>query len=238
MTAPLLVVAGLRASYGEARVLHGVDLKIGAGEVVALLGRNGAGRSTLAKALVGLVDREGSVRFDGEELGALPTFEIARRGIGYVAERRDVFPTLTVDENLRLGLRPGMGVQRRVARAALDESYARFPMLAARRRTPAGRLSGGEQQMLALVRALLGRPRLLVVDEPTEGLAPRAVADVMDCLRAVSAAGGAVLLIEQRFTIAREVAARAAVMGHGRLVFDGAMQALDTGIVDEWITVG
>lgn len=232
----LLTVRGLRAFYGEMQALDDVDLSIDAGEIVALVGRNGAGRSTFAKALLGLVAREGSVRFDGEELIALPTFEIARRGIGYVAERRDVFAELSVDENLRLGVKPGK--RRQAIRAALERAYARFPMLAARRNTRAGRLSGGEQQMLALARAWLGEPRLMIVDEPTEGLAPQAVVDVLRCLRELSEEGGAVLLIEQRFGIARDIARRVAVMGHGRLVFDGAMQTLDPRIVDEWIAIG
>jgi branched-chain amino acid transport system ATP-binding protein len=232
----LLTVRGLRAFYGDMQVLRDVDLSIDAGEIVALVGRNGAGRSTFAKALVGLVAREGSVRFDGDELIAQPTFEIARRGIGYVAERRDVFAELSVDENLQLGVKPGK--RRQAIRAALERAYDRFPMLAARRRTQAGRLSGGEQQMLALARAWLGEPRLMIVDEPTEGLAPQAVADVLRCLRELGEEGGAVLLIEQRFTIARDIARRVAVMGHGRLVFDGPMQALGSHIVDEWIAVG
>ncbi|NRO94415.1 ATP-binding cassette domain-containing protein [Paraburkholderia sp. NMBU_R16] len=232
----LLTVRGLRAFYGEMQVLRDVDLSIDAGEIVALVGRNGAGRSTFAKALVGLVAREGSVRFDGDELIAQPTFEIARRGIGYVAERRDVFAELSVDENLQLGVKPGK--RRQAIRAALERAYDRFPMLAARRRTQAGSLSGGEQQMLALARAWLGEPRLMIVDEPTEGLAPQAVAEVLRCLRELGEEGGAVLLIEQRFTIARDIARRVAVMGHGRLVFDGPMQALGSDIVDEWIAVG
>ncbi|HEY3535942.1 MAG: ABC transporter ATP-binding protein [Trinickia sp.] len=232
----LLTVRGLRAFYGEMQVLRDVDLSIDAGEIVALVGRNGAGRSTFAKALVGLVAREGSVCFDGDELIAQPTFEIARRGIGYVAERRDVFAELSVDENLQLGVKPGK--RRQAIRAALERAYDRFPMLAARRRTQAGRLSGGEQQMLALARAWLGEPRLMIVDEPTEGLAPQAVADVLRCLCELGEEGGAVLLIEQRFTIARDIARRVAVMGHGRLVFDGPMQALGSHIVDEWIAVG
>lgn len=232
----LLNVRGLRAFYGDMQVLHDVDLSIDAGEIVALVGRNGAGRSTFAKALVGLVEREGSVRFETDELISLPTFEIARRGIGYVAERRDVFAELSVDENLQLGVKPGK--RRQAVRAALDRAYTRFPMLACRRSTQAGRLSGGEQQILALARAWLGEPRLMIVDEPTEGLAPQAVDDVLRCLHELSEEGGAVLLIEQRFTIAREIARRVAVMGHGRVVFDGTLAMLDSRVVDEWIAVG
>jgi branched-chain amino acid transport system ATP-binding protein len=235
MTA-LLKVRDLCAWYGDAQVLHGVELRIEAGEIVALFGRNGSGRSSFARALMGLVRRAGSIRFAGDEIAELPTFEVARRGIGYVAEERDVFPALSVEENLRLGVKPH--VSGRVARAAIDDVYARFDVLAERRATKAGSLSGGEQQMLALARTLVGAPRLLIVDEPAEGLAPRAAAQVAECLREVGKLGGAVLLIEQRFAIAHEVAERAAVMGHGRIVFDGKLDALDARVVDEWMTVG
>ncbi|WP_206952662.1 ABC transporter ATP-binding protein [Trinickia acidisoli] len=234
MTA-LLDARSVRAWYGEAQVLHGVDLRIDAGELVLLCGRNGSGRSTFAKALVGLVRRAGSIRFAGEELAARPTFEIARRGVGYVAEQREVFPMLSVEDNLRLGIKPGAGRQ---AMRALADAFERFPMLAQRRKTAAGVLSGGEQQMLVLARTLMGAPRLLIVDEPTEGLAPQAVESVAECLRGLCKQGGAVLLIEQRLTMAHRLADRAAVMGHGRIVFDGAVGMLDAHTVDEWIAVG
>jgi branched-chain amino acid transport system ATP-binding protein len=235
MTA-LLDARGICAWYGEAQVLRGVDLRIDAGELVLLCGRNGSGRSTFAKALAGLVDRSGSIAFAGEEVIGRPTYEIARRGMGYVAEQREVFPTLSVEENLRLGLPPGL--RRAAARWRIDESLARFPMLAPRRATAAGVLSGGEQQMLVLARALMREPRLLIADEPTEGLAPQAAADVSACLRGVCERGGAVLLIEQRLTLAQRLAERVAVMGHGRIVFDGAVNALDAQIVDDWLALG
>ena len=231
----LLDARSVRAWYGDAQVLHGVDLRIDAGELVLLCGRNGSGRSTFAKALVGLVRRAGSIRFEGEETIACPTFEIARRGIGYVAEQRDVFPTLSVEDNLRLGIMPG---EVRSAARRIDEAFERFPMLAARRKTAAGALSGGEQQMLVLARALMGAPRLLIVDEPTEGLAPQAVTAVAECLKQLCDRGGAVLLIEQRLTMAHRLADRAAVMGHGRIVFDGTPATLDARTVDEWIALG
>jgi branched-chain amino acid transport system ATP-binding protein len=234
MTA-LLETHSVCAWYGDAQVLHGVDLRIDAGELVLLCGRNGSGRSTFAKALVGQVRRSGSIRFAGEETIARPTFEIARRGIGYVAEQREVFPTLSVQENIRLGIKPGAG---RLAARRIDDAFERFPMLAQRRATLAGALSGGEQQMLVLARALMGEPRLLIVDEPTEGLAPQAVASVAECLKQLCERGGAVLLIEQRLTMAHCLADRAAVMGHGRIVFDGALEALDARTVDEWIALG
>lgn len=234
MTA-LLEARAVCAWYGQAQVLDGVDLRIDAGELVLLCGRNGSGRSTFAKALAGLVRRTGSIVFAGRQIVACPTFEIARRGVGYVAEQREVFPTLSVEENLRLGIKPGTG---RSAAKKIDAAFERFPMLAQRRKTEAGALSGGEQQMLVLVRALVGEPRLLVVDEPTEGLAPQAVAAVADCLQDLCERGGAVLLIEQRLTLAQRLAARIAVMGHGRIVFDGAAGALDAKTIDEWIAIG
>ncbi|MDG0022762.1 ABC transporter ATP-binding protein [Trinickia sp. Y13] len=234
MTA-LLEARAVCAWYGQAQVLHGVDLRIDAGELVLLCGRNGSGRSTFAKALAGLVRRTGSIVFAGRQIAACPTFEIARLGMGYVAEQREVFPTLSVEENLHLGIKPGAG---RSAARKIDAAFERFPMLAQRRRTEAGALSGGEQQMLVLVRALMGEPRLLVVDEPTEGLAPQAVAAVADCLRGLCEQGGAVLLIEQRLTLAQRLAARVAVMGHGRIVFDGAAGTLDAKTIDEWVAIG
>ncbi|CAB3649484.1 ABC transporter ATP-binding protein [Trinickia soli] len=234
----LLEVGSVCAWYGEAQVLHGVDLRIEAGELVLLCGRNGSGRSTFAKALVGLVRRAGSIVFAGEEIVGLPTFEIARRGIGYVAEQREVFPTLSVEENLRLGIKPGQRATGRAMKRRIDETFDWFPLLAQRRATSAGVLSGGEQQMLVLARALLGEPRLVVVDEPTEGLAPQAVAAVEACLQSLCEQGGAVLLIEQRLTMAQRLADRIAVMGHGRIVFDGAVEALDATTIDEWIAIG
>ncbi len=236
MTAPLLELNGLSAGYGRSQVLHGVTLRVAAGEVVAIAGRNGAGRSTLAKAVLGLVQREGDLRFAGESIGALPTFEIARRGIAYVAEQRDLFATLSVEENLRLGVKPG--ATGATMRRALACAWERFPMLAERRATRAGVLSGGEQQILALARALAGEPRLLIVDEPTEGLASAAVAEVTRCLQALREAGVAVLLIEQRLALARALAARVIVLGHGRVMFDGTLDRLDTATTERWLALG
>ncbi|WP_322106395.1 ABC transporter ATP-binding protein [Paraburkholderia sp. J41] len=230
----LLEIGGLRAWYGASQVLHGVDLGVAAGEVVALAGRNGSGRSTLAKALTSMVRAEGVRRFAGANLAPLRTFEIARLGLGYVAEARDVFPTLTVDENLRLGL------ARRAGRFSIDETRALFPVLAERRAARAGVLSGGEQQMLALARALVGAPDLLIVDEPTEGLSQQMAARVGDALAALRARGVAILLIEQRLALAPTLADRVAVMGHGRIVFDGAPDALAQreDVVRDWLGIG
>ena len=232
----LLEVSGLRAWYGASQVLHGVDLRVGAGEIVALAGRNGSGRSTFAKALMSMVRADGVRVFAGRPLDGLRTFEIARLGLGYVAEQRDVFPTLSVDENLQLG------VARRAhgARFGIDDAWALFPVLRERRAARAGVLSGGEQQMLALARALVGNPDLLIVDEPTEGLSAQMAARVGECLRMLRERGVAVLLIEQRFALAPGLADRIAVMGHGRIVFEGAPRELAArdDVVREWLGVG
>jgi branched-chain amino acid transport system ATP-binding protein len=239
MTA-LLEVRGLRAWYGASQALHGADLRVGAGEIVALAGRNGSGRSTLAKALMSMVRTEGARVFAGRSLDGLRTFEIARLGLGYVAEQRDVFPTLSVDENLQLGLARRARRSPHRPRFGLDDARSLFPVLRERRAARAGVLSGGEQQMLALARALVGDPDLLIVDEPTEGLAAQMTARVGECLRTLRERGVAVLLIEQRLALAPELADRVAVMGHGRVVFDGTPGELGArdDVVREWLGVG
>ncbi|TDN69158.1 ABC transporter ATP-binding protein [Paraburkholderia sp. BL10I2N1] len=234
----LLEIGGLRAWHGASQALFGVDLRIDAGEIVALTGRNGSGRSTLARAVMGLVHAEGRMRFAGRSLSGLRTFEIARLGIGYVPEHRDVFPTLTVHENLQLGIAPHH--RGRAPRFTFDDAYALFPALRERRATRAGALSGGEQQMLSLARALTGDPELLIVDEPAEGLAGQVAAQVAACLRMLHERGVAVLLIEQRLAIAHDIASRIAVMGHGEIVFDGSLGAFlqRDDVVREWLGVG
>ncbi|HUN91333.1 MAG TPA: ABC transporter ATP-binding protein [Burkholderiaceae bacterium] len=230
----MLEVAGLHAFYGKSHVLHGVDLSVGDGEIVSLLGRNGVGRSTTAKAIMGLVDWRGSIRFDGGELATLKTFEIARRGIGYVPESRDIFPTLSVEQNLVLGLKG-----REPGRWSFDDMYRLFPRLKERRRTPAGVLSGGEQQMLTLARTLMGDPRLAIIDEPTEGLAPMIVDLVRDFLCELKARGVSILLVEQKLTIALQISQRVYVMGHGAIVFEGSPAALrdNPDVQREWLEV-
>ena len=232
MSAPLLQVANLQAYYGKSHVLHGVDLTVGEGEIVCLLGRNGVGRSTTAKAIMGLVDCTGMVRFKGRDLMGEKAFRIARAGIGYVPEDRQVFPTLTVYENLLLGLK-----DKNPGRWRFEDMYALFPRLHERRDTQAGVLSGGEQQMLTLARTMMGDPDLVIIDEPTEGLAPLIVALVADFLRTLRTHGTSVLLIEQKLTIALEVSQRAYVMGHGHMVFEGTPEALraNKSIRQEWL---
>jgi branched-chain amino acid transport system ATP-binding protein len=231
----MLHIQRLHAFYGKSHVLHGVDLKVGEGEIVALLGRNGSGRSTTAKAVMGLVDAQGSVQFEGRELHGLKPYEIAHRGIGYVPENRDIFPKLTVQQNLLLGQKGGA----KNPRWSFDDMYAMFPRLRERRDTEAGVLSGGEQQMLTLCRSLMGDPRLLIIDEPTEGLAPKIVENVAEYLQALKARGVSVLLIEQKLTIALQISQRCVVMGHGRIVFEGTPDALrsDAYVRKEWLEV-
>ncbi|MPW17018.1 ATP-binding cassette domain-containing protein [Paraburkholderia sp. CNPSo 3157] len=237
MTA-LLAMRDLCAWYGASQVLHGVNLHIEAGEAVALAGRNGSGRSTLAKAIMGFVRTRGAIEFAGRSLAGRRAFEIARLGIGYVPEQRDVFPTLSVRENLQLGLKP-CGKQR-AARFTLDDAFALFPALRERARTKAGALSGGEQQMLTVARALLGDPDLVVIDEPTEGLAGQVVEQLAAALKLLRERGVAMLLIEQRLVIADRLASRVAVMGHGEIVFDGPLDLFRQrpDVMHEWLGVG
>jgi branched-chain amino acid transport system ATP-binding protein len=231
----MLELEQLHAFYGKSHVLHGVTMRVGPGEIVALLGRNGSGRSTTAKAVMGLVRTQGRIDWRGRSLRGLPPYQVARRGIGYVPESRDVFPRLTVHQNLELGRQPG----RRDARWSFEDMYALFPRLRERRDVEAGVLSGGEQQMLTLCRSLMGDPGLLLIDEPTEGLAPRVVEQVAAFLLALKARGIAVLLVEQKLTIALEISERCVVMGHGRVVFEGTPAQLraEPGVRREWLEV-
>ena len=232
-----LKLENLHAFYGKSHVLHGVTLDVAPGEIVALLGRNGSGRSTTAKAIMGLVRTQGAIAWNGAPLQGLAPHQVARRGIGYVPENRDIFPRLTVHQNLQLGQKSGRG--RPPARWSFDDMYAMFPRLHERRDVEAGVLSGGEQQMLALCRSLMGDPALILVDEPTEGLAPKVVELVAQTLLALRARGLSVLLIEQKLTIALEISQRCVVMGHGRVVFEGTPAELraNAGVRKEWLEV-
>ena len=231
----MLKIDNLHAFYGKSHVLHGVHFDVRAGEIVALLGRNGSGRSTTAKAIMGLVDCQGSLNWKGQEILGKRTFEIAHLGIGYVPESRDIFPNLTVEQNLYLGQKSA----RKTGRWSLDDMYQLFPRLKERQHTSAGVMSGGEQQMLTLCRTLMGDPDLIIIDEPTEGLAPKIVELVAQYLKELKRRGISVLLIEQKLTIAMDISDRCMVMGHGSIVFSGTPAELrnDTDTRKEWLEV-
>ncbi len=231
----MLTVQDLHAYYGKSHVLHGVNFDVRPGEIVALLGRNGSGRSTAAKAVMGLVHWEGRIGWKGTPLAGRKAYEIAHLGLGYVPESRDVFPNLTVHQNLLLGQK-GRG---RGSRWTEDDMYAMFPRLGERRNVEAGVMSGGEQQMLTLCRTLMGDPDLIIIDEPTEGLAPKIVELVGEYLTRLKDRGISVLLIEQKLTIAMTISDRALVMGHGSIVFSGTPDELraNAAVRKEWLEV-
>ncbi len=231
----MLVLKDVHAYYGKSHVLHGVNFEVRPGEIVALLGRNGSGRSTTVKAIMGLVDGTGSVKWGEQQIRGRKPFEIALAGIGYVPENRDIFPTLTVHQNLLLGCKRGA----RNPRWSFEDMYKMFPRLRERQHTEAGVLSGGEQQMLTLCRTLMGDPHLIMIDEPAEGLAPKIVELVADYLRELKRRDISVLLVEQKLTIAMQVADRCLVMGHGQIVFEGTPAELRANayIRKEWLEV-
>jgi branched-chain amino acid transport system ATP-binding protein len=213
----MLQVRNLHAYYGKSHILHGVDLDVAKGEVVSLLGRNGVGRSTTIKAIIGEVPPIGSIRFKGKEIAGWPSYRIARFGLGYVPENRDIFPSLTVRQNLQLGLKD----QKRPGKWRIEDMLAMFPHLASRADTDAGVLSGGEKQMLTICRTLMGDPDLIMIDEPTEGLAPLIVRQVGSLISEIARRDVAILLVEQKLSIALDISARLYVMGHGTIVFEG-----------------
>ncbi|GAP37279.1 ABC transporter ATP-binding protein [Piscinibacter sakaiensis] len=231
----MLQLQDLHAFYGKSHILHGVVMDVRPGEIVSLLGRNGSGRSTTVKAIMGLVDATGSVRWKDQSLLGRKPFEIAHLGIGYVPENRDIFPKLTVHQNLQLGEKRA-GAK---TRWSYEDMYTMFPRLRERQHTAAGVLSGGEQQMLTLCRTLMGDPDLIMIDEPTEGLAPKIVELVGEYLKTLKERGVSVLLVEQKLTIALEISERCYVMGHGRIVFEGTPAELRANayIRKEWLEV-
>ena len=231
----MLAVTDLHAFYGKSHILHGVSLQVAEGEIVSLLGRNGVGRSTTIKAIMGDLRAHGSIRFRGDEICGLPPYAIARKGLGYVPENRDIFPSLTVRQNLLLGIKN----PRRPGRWSMDDMFALFPVLRERADTPGAVLSGGEQQMLTICRTLMGDPYLIMIDEPTEGLAPMLVRQVAVLLTEIAQRGVAILLVEQKLTIALTISPRVYVMGHGRVVFEGTPDDLrrQDGVRREWLEV-
>jgi len=231
----MLEVRDLHAYYGKSHILHGVHLTVGDGEIVSLLGRNGVGRSTTVKAIMGMVDCQGSVKFKGEELVGRKAYEIAHKGLGYVPENRDIFPTLTVRQNLLLGQKKA----NMAGRWKNADVFELFPRLKERADTQAGVLSGGEQQMLTLCRTLMGDPELVMIDEPTEGLAPKIVEQVANLFQEIRKRGVSILLVEQKLAIALDISERLYVMGHGRIVFEGAPRDLreNAATRKEWLEV-
>ena len=231
----MLNLQDLHAYYGKSHVLHGVSLNVKPGEIVSLLGRNGSGRSTTVKAIMGLVDGQGSVKWRDQEILGLKAYQIAHAGIGYVPENRDIFPKLTVHQNLMLGEKG----KNKKPRWSFDDMYTLFPRLKERQHTEAGVLSGGEQQMLTLCRTLMGDPDLIMIDEPTEGLAPKIVEQVAEYLKELKRRGVSVLLVEQKLTIALAISERCYVMGHGQVVFEGTPDQLraNADIRKEWLEV-
>lgn len=231
----MLEVADLHAYYGKSHILQGVSFNIDEGEIVSLLGRNGVGRSTTCKAIMGEVTPLGSILFKSKKISGLKAHQIAHLGIGYVPENRDIFPTLTARQNLTLGMK----TTRSTGRWTIDDMFELFPNLRERADVPGGALSGGEQQMLTMGRTLMGDPDLIMVDEPTEGLAPQMVERVSDLLDEIAKRGVAILLVEQKLTIALTIAARVYVMGHGRMVFEGTPDDLRANdrIRRDWLEV-
>jgi branched-chain amino acid transport system ATP-binding protein len=230
-----LTVSNLHAYYGQSHILHGVDINVNDGEIVSLLGRNGVGRSTTCKAIMGLVAAQGTVRYRDRDIAGLRPDQVAHCGIGYVPEDRQIFPTLSVRQNLEMGLKQS----RKIGRWHFDDVFRMFPNLAARQNISAGLLSGGEQQMLTMCRTLMGDPDLILIDEPTEGLAPKLVEQVGALLEEIARRGVAILLVEQKLAIALKICARLYVMGHGRIVFHGtpAELAANPAIRREWLEV-
>lgn len=233
----MLAVKDMHAYYGKSHILQGVNLRIDEGEIVALLGRNGVGRSTTCKAIIGEVVPTGSVSFKGREIAGKPAFEVANLGIGYVPENRDIFPGLTTQQNLILGLKPGQ--RDGSGRWSIEDMYKMFSNLRERADVEASVLSGGEQQMLTMCRTLMGDPDLVMIDEPTEGLSPQMVQRVASLLKEIAKRGIATLLVEQKLAIAMNIAHRVYVMGHGKVVFEGSPEELTSrdDIRKEWLEV-
>ena len=231
----MLTVRDLHAYYGKSHILQGVDLDVGENEIVSILGRNGVGRSTTLKAIMGDPQPQGTITFRGKPVAGRKPHEIAHMGIGFVPEERAIFPTLTVEQNLLLGIKGG----RTGGRWGIEETWRLFPQLKERADAPGGALSGGEQQMLTICRTLMGEPDLIMIDEPTEGLAPQMVERIGELLQEIARRGISILLVEQRLVIAMRISHRVYVMGHGRMVFEGTPAALtaDDGVRREWLEV-
>ena len=233
----LLQVSDLHAYYGKSHILQGVNMQVGKGEIVALLGRNGAGRSTLCKAIMGEVPPVGRIEFSGQQIAGLKPYEIARMGLGYVPENRDIFPGMTTRQNLVLGIKSGQQIEQ--SRWSLDNMFELFSNLRERADVEASVLSGGEQQMLTICRTLMGDPDFIMIDEPTEGLSPQMTSRVAELLNTIASRGVSILLVEQKLAIAMDIATRVYVMGHGAMVYEGTPAQLreNEDVRKEWLEV-
>jgi len=231
----MLKISDLHAYYGKSHILRGVNINIGKGEIIALLGRNGVGRSTLVKSIMGLVPITGSIIYKNNEILGNATHNIALKGIGYVPENRDVFPTLTVRENLLLGIKD----KNAKAEWTIEEMFSLFPNLKERADVSASAISGGEQQMLTICRCLMGNPELMMIDEPTEGLSPHMTKTVAELLKKIASKGVSILLVEQKLTVCLKLASKVYLMGHGEIVFEGTPEELNKNdtIRKEWLEV-
>ena len=231
----MLKISDLHAYYGKSHILRGVNINIGKGEIIALLGRNGVGRSTLVKSIMGLVPITGSIIYKNNEILGNATHNIALKGIVYVPENRDVFPTLTVRENLLLGVKD----KNAKAEWTIEEMFSLFPNLKERADVSASAISGGEQQMLTICRCLMGNPELMMIDEPTEGLSPHMTKTVAELLKKIASKGVAILLVEQKLTVCLKLASKVYLMGHGEIVFEGTPEELNKNdtIRKEWLEV-
>jgi branched-chain amino acid transport system ATP-binding protein len=231
----MLEVKDLHAYYGRSHILQGVNLKIGNSEIVSLLGRNGVGRSTFCKTIMGLVPPRGSIIYQGEEIAGCKPHTIAHKGIGFVPEDRWIFPGLTVLQNLQLGLK----ARKARGRWTIEDVFNMFPRLGERSNVQGGLISGGEQQMLTICRTLMGNPDFIMIDEPTEGLAPKLIEQVGKLIEEIAQRGISVLLVEQKLNIALKISQRLYIMGHGRIVFEGTPEDLvsDESIRKEWLEV-
>ena len=231
----MLEVKDLHAYYGRSHILQGVNLKIGNSEIVSLLGRNGVGRSTFCKTIMGLVPPRGSITYQGDEIAGCKPHTIARKGIGFVPEDRWIFPGLTVLQNLQLGLKGRKAPER----WTIEDVFNMFPRLGERSNVQGGLISGGEQQMLTICRTLMGNPDFIMIDEPTEGLAPKLIEQVGKLIEEIAQRGISVLLVEQKLNIALRISQRLYIMGHGQIVFEGTPDELRANdkIRQEWLEV-
>jgi len=234
---PLLQIRDLHAHYGKSHILQGVSFDVGHGEVISLLGRNGSGRSTTARAIMGLVPPSGGqVLLNGKDLAGARPYAICRAGIAFVPEEREVFANLSVDENLQMGVQPR---HPEAPEWSIEHMFDFFPRLKERRNTRAGNLSGGEQQMLTICRSLLGNPKVILIDEPTEGLAPKIVTVVGEAIQEIHRRGVSVVLVEQKLTIALKISTGVCLLGHGHIVFRGTPDELTANpqLLKDWLAV-